>query len=169
LQQFIAPEQAALTYYSPGAGGAPVKARTVSHKEVVAATAAASKAMALTGNDVVLTTAPLWTFSGLTCSILSAGTSVAKLVLPGKTFNAGEVLKAAELHRPTLIVTTAQHAAAISAEAAADASKPVEKQAYAGALSSLRAGVTVTVGGTPSQVVTLGHAKLAPVDAYKGL
>lgn len=146
----------------------PSKVRTATHADVLSAVAAGSKALALTGSDIVLSTAPVWTFAGLTCSVLSAGSAVAKVVLPGKTFSAAEALKAAELHRPTLIVAAPEHVAAISAEAAADTAKPADKQSYAGALESIRAGLLVTASSAPAQVASLGSVRLTPVDAYKG-
>lgn len=140
----------------------------MTHAEVLAAIAAGSKALGLTGSDVVLSTAPVWTFAGLTGGVLSAGSTVAKVVLPGKTFSAAETLKAAELHRPTLIVSTPEHMAAVSAEAAVDAAKPADKQLYAGALEAVRAGVLVTLPGAPAQPVSVGSVRLTPVDAYRG-
>lgn len=142
----------------------------MTHKDLLATAAAAGKTLSLTSADIVLTTAPVWTYSGLACTFLAAAAQgPAKVVLAGKTFDAAGALKAAELHQPTVVVTTPEHAAALSAEAAKDAAKPADKQTYAGALSKLRGGLVVTHGGAPAQAVTLGAAKLAPVDAVKAL
>jgi acyl-CoA synthetase (AMP-forming)/AMP-acid ligase II len=171
VQTYVKSNQVAFTYYGAGADSdTPVKTRVATHADVVASAAGAAQALAVTGSDVILTTAPVWTFTGLTASFLAGGaSSLAKVVLAGRSFDAAEALAAAELHRPTLVVSTPEHVAAMSAEAAADAARPEGKKLYDGALARLRSGLVVTPAGAASAPGLLASAKLAPVEATKGV
>lgn len=167
VQTFVSSSQAAFTYYAPGPGGpdAPSRGRSLTHAQALAAGGRARAAMAATRDDVVLSTAGVWTAGGLAAGVTAPTGAGAKLVLPSRAFDAAAALRAAEVHRPTLIVTTPAHAAALDAEAAADAARPAAQRQFEGALARVRGGLVVVPPGAPAAPVRVAGHALAPVEA----
>ncbi len=151
---------------SSSSSAAPARGTPVTHASILASASAAAKSLGLTSTDVVVSTAPLHNPLALAAGFLAPSSVTAKVVLPNKVFDAAKTLLASSQQRATVLVTVPEHAAALSAELAADAAKPANKRAYD--VSSLRAGVVLTSGAAGAAPVKIGAATLKSVDAAKG-
>ena len=166
VQVYVTPGDVLTQYYGAGAGAAAgsadaVKGSSVTHAQALAAARRAAEAMNLTSTDVVLSTAHLHTSAGLAAGALAPASVGAKLVLPGKDFDAAATLAAATAQRATAIVTTPAHAIALAAALAADAAAAGNDSSKAREydLSALRTGLVLGGGGSGS---VLGSSRLIP-------
>ena len=159
-QSYLAKSDTLVVSYAPAPGGGFARGGSATHAQLLASAAGAAKALALSAADVLVTTAPLHAELGLAAGPLAAAAAGAKLVLPGKTFDAARTLAAASLQRATALVTVPEHVAPLAAELARDEQRPAAQRQYA--LGTLRAGVVLG----SAQAAALGKLKLAGAKSF---
>ena len=138
----------AVVPYTAGASGAPVRGTPLTHANVVATATSAASALRLTETDTVVTTAPLYNHVGFAAGVLAGSSVSARVLLPGKDFDAVATLTTATKQRASVLVATAHQVEALVEAAAMDAAKPVGARVFD--LSSLRAGFVCAFVGVGS-------------------